>query len=98
MTGVWWLDIQGQFDDLSQDCSNHSALAMELLQNCTKSSNCTTYTILGATWRAAQYFYGAKKNSQTNHTRSAPSQIDYAIIQFRIYIYTNQIIYTLDAY
>ena len=28
-----------KFDDLVQDCSNSSALAMELLQSCTKPSN-----------------------------------------------------------
>ena len=28
------------FDGLMQDCSNSSALAMELLQSCTKASKC----------------------------------------------------------
>ena len=30
--------LKGYFDGLVQDCSNSSALAMELLQSCTKSS------------------------------------------------------------
>ena len=32
-----WL-LHCHFDDLVQDCSNSSALAMELLQSCTKPS------------------------------------------------------------
>ena len=31
---------QDYFNDLVQDCSNSSALAMELLQSCTKPSTC----------------------------------------------------------
>ena len=32
----WSLKWKGYIDDLVQDCSNYSALAMELLQSCTK--------------------------------------------------------------
>ena len=36
----WWKLQIYYFDGLGQDCSNSSALAMELLQSCTKSSIC----------------------------------------------------------
>ena len=32
---VWDVPCEFQIDDLVQDCSNSSALAMELLQSCT---------------------------------------------------------------
>ena len=39
--GLFWLSIvtSPQFDGLVQDCSNSSALAMELLQSCAKPSS-----------------------------------------------------------
>ena len=35
-----------QVDGLVQDCSNSSALAMELLQSCTKPLKCVTYAVI----------------------------------------------------
>ena len=35
---AWWENVKSHFDGLTQDCSNSSALAMELLQSCTKPS------------------------------------------------------------
>ena len=44
--GVWRRCLD-RLDGLVQDCSNSSALAMELLQSCTKSSDCSHW-IIGA--------------------------------------------------
>ena len=48
--------LHGHFDDLMQDCSNSSVLAMELLQSCTKpsiwhSSNQTKHKDTANIWR-----------------------------------------------
>ena len=42
---VQWISLYVYIDGLVQDCSNSSALTMELLQSCTKTSICT-YTLL----------------------------------------------------
>ena len=36
---IWILNNTSDIDGLVQDCSNSSALAMELLQSCTKPSD-----------------------------------------------------------
>ena len=40
--------ISYYIDGLAQDCSNSSALAMELLQSCSKSSNIIVYSTTSA--------------------------------------------------
>ena len=37
---IFWETLDPDIDGLVQDCSNSSALAMELLQSCTKPSIC----------------------------------------------------------
>ena len=45
----FWLNYRGivnkQIDGLVQDCSNSNALAMELLQSCTKPSKCAVIVL-----------------------------------------------------
>ena len=49
-----WTFVSSHFvyiytDDLAQDCSSSSVLAMELLQSCSKPSICITLIILNKT-------------------------------------------------
>ena len=48
ISSIHWGNCGAYIDGLAQDCSNSSALAMELLQSCTKPSICVCAVVKGS--------------------------------------------------
>ena len=53
---IWKTLCEYQIDGLVQNCSNSSALAMELLQSCTKPSKCSLPFMIWQVWKSFQKF------------------------------------------